>query len=103
MDLAKRISLITPRTFDPSKPKELQLQLEKKWEVIGKDFAIENVDKQTPASENEASGRIEKVGKQIENEASEVTKKTENEASGRDLILKLVCMSDTHSTQGEFG
>jgi len=94
--------MITPRPFDPFKPKELQLQLEKKWEVIGKDFAIEKVDKQTPALENEASGRIEKVGKQIENEASEADKKKENEASGTDQIVKLVCMSDTHSTQREF-
>ena len=82
-DIAARVSLVTPRSFDPSKPRELQVKLEKKWEVIGKDFAIEKVDKTAPAtaSENAASG----------------TK------FGSRKVVKLVCMSDTHSTQGEFG
>ena len=71
--LAARISLITPRSFDPSEPLELQRKLEKRWEVIGKDFAIEKVNQ----DQREAASRSEKV--------------------------KLVCMSDTHSTQGEFG
>ena len=73
--LAARISLITPRSFDPSEPLELQRKLEKRWEVIGKDFAIEKVNQDQ--NQREAASRSEKV--------------------------KLVCMSDTHSTQGEFG
>ena len=74
--------MITPRPFDPAKPRELQVQLEKKWEVIGKDFAIEKVNNQTPlASENETS---------------------ETNFGSRQFV-KIVCMSDTHSTQGEFG
>ena len=74
MELATRISLITPRPFDPSKPRELQVKLGKKWEVIGKDFAIEKV-KETPTPANLGSRQV----------------------------VKFVCMSDTHSTQGEFG
>ena len=74
MELATRISLITPRPFDPSKPRELQVKLGKKWEVIGTDFAIEKV-KETPRPAN----------------------------SGSRQLVKLVCMSDTHSTQREFG
>ena len=47
--------MITPRSFDPSKPRELQVKLAKKWEIIGKDFAIEEKVIQTPpASENDA-------------------------------------------------
>ena len=83
--IATRIALVTPRSFDPSKPRELQVKLEKKWEVIGKDFAIEKVD-QTASAASSAS---------------------ENPASGTNFgsrkVVKIVCMSDTHSTQGEFG
>ena len=81
-DIAARISLVTPRSFDPSKPRELQVKLEKKWEVIGKDFSVEKVNETaSAASENAASGTN----------------------FGSRKFVKLVCMSDTHSTQGEFG
>ena len=87
--------LITPRSFDPSKPRELQLQLGKRWEVIGQDFAIERVNNQTPPASAPAStppptppaSKSEEFGTN----------------SGSRQIVKIVCMSDTHSTQGEFG
>ena len=77
MELATRISLIRPRSFDPSKPRELQVKLAKKWEIIGKDFAIEEKVKQTPPASGVNLGSRQ--------------------------VVKFVCMSDTHSTQGEFG
>ena len=77
-DIAARISLVTPRSFDPSKPRELQVKLEKKWKVIGKDFEIEKVDQKGSAA---VSGTN----------------------FGSREVVKLVCMSDTHSTQKEFG
>ena len=73
-EVAARISLVTPRSFDPSKPRELQVKLEKKWKVIGKDFEIENVDETASAA-----------------------------VFGSREVVKIVCMSDTHSTQKEFG
>jgi len=77
-DIAARISLVTPRSFDPSKPRELQVKLEKKWKVIGKDFEIEKVDETASAA---VSGTN----------------------FGSREVVKIVCMSDTHSTQKEFG
>ena len=74
--------MVTPRPFDPSKPRELQMKLEKKWEVIGKDFSIEKVNETASAASENAASRT---------------------SFGSRKVVKLVCMSDTHSTQGEFG
>ena len=101
-ELATRISLVTPRSFDPSKPWELQVKLEKKWEVIGKDFAIEKVN-ETASAASEKDFAIEKV----DQTASAASSASENAASGTNFgsrnVVKIVCMSDTHSSQGEFG
>jgi hypothetical protein len=96
MDLATRISLITPRSFDPTKPRELQVKLGKKWEVIGQDFAIENVNNQTPPASAPSSTPPPAAPPASESEEFGTN-------SGSRQIVKIVCMSDTHSTQGEFG
>ena len=93
-DIAARISLVTPRSFDPSKPRELQVKLEKKWEVIGNYFAVEKVDPKNFA--------IEKVNPTAP-AAVASAKAASGTTSGSRKVVKLVCMSDTHSTQGEFG
>ena len=82
-DLATKISLIIPRPFDPTKPLELQRSLKKKWEEIGKDFAIKKIDhnKATTIDHNMATKR--------------------NPDSQH--FLTIVCMSDTHSSQDKFG
>ena len=99
MDLATRISLITPRSFDPTKPRELQVKLGKRWEVIGQDFAIEKVNNQTPPASAPAS--TPPPTPPPAPPASESEEFGTN--SGSRQIVKIVCMSDTHSTQGEFG
>ena len=97
MDLATRISLITPRSFDSSKPRELQAQLAKRWGEIRKDFAIEKVNNQIQPAQSEKDN----------NQTQAAQAASENEDSGKKLgsrqFVKIVCMSDTHSTQGEFG
>ena len=74
-DLATKLSLIIPRPFDPTKPLELQRSLKKKWEEIGKDFAIKKIDHNMATKRNPDSQHF----------------------------LTIVCMSDTHSTQDKFG
>ena len=104
-ELASRISFVTPRSFDPSKPMELQVKLEKKWEVIEKNFSLEKVNETASAasSASEKDFSIEKVNET----ASAASSASENPASGTNFgsrkVVKIVCMSDTHSTQGEFG
>ena len=82
-DLATKISLIIPRPFDPTKPLELQRSLKKKWEEIGKDFAIKKID------QNKAT-TIDHNGATKRNPDSQ-------------HFLTIVCMSDTHSSQDKFG
>ena len=99
-DHATRISFITPRSFDPTKPRELQVKLGKRWEVIGQDFAIEKVNNQTPPASAPASTPPPPTPPAAP-PASESEEFGTN--SGSRQIVKIVCMSDTHSTQGEFG
>ena len=89
--------LITPRSFDPSKPRELQLQLGKRWEIIGQAFAIERVNNQTPPASAPASTPPPTTP------AASAPESEESRTNSGSRIVKIVCMSDTHSTQGDFG
>ena len=82
-DLATKISLIIPRPFDPTKPLELQRSLKKKWEDIGKDFAIKKIDHNKATTINHNMAAMGDPDSQH--------------------ILTIVCMSDTHTTQDKLG
>ena len=97
-DHATRISFITPRSFDPTKPRELQVKLGKRWEVIGQDFAIEKVNNQTPAPASAPASTPPPP-----TPAASAPESEESRTNSGSRIVKIVCMSDTHSTQGDFG